>query len=182
MGQPGKSRTRSVLVSLAGVAALALPAAAHADSTPKPPSHAQIRTALRQAKTSPRLWATVNVCNTRNHPGVIGIRAQMPALGFAATLRMRFEVDYLSAQGKNYKPVHGASRNIDLGVQKTGLHQEGVLFSFPGQSGQLRGKVRFQWANGRQLLGQALQTTTHGHPGADFGEPAHYSAPHCVIS
>jgi hypothetical protein len=182
MGQPGKHRARCVLASLAGATALLLPAAARADSAPKPPSHAQVQTALRHAKTSPGLWATVNVCNTRRHPGMIGIRAQMPALGFAATLRMRFEVDYFSAQDKSYKSVPGASRQVSLGVEKRGLHQEGVLFSFPRHSGELRGLVRFQWASGRRLLGQAQEVTTHGHPGADFGDPAHYSAPQCVIS
>jgi hypothetical protein len=181
MGQPGKHRARCVLTSAVAAAAL-LPAAAHAASPPKPPSHTQIQTALRHAKTSPGLWATVNICNTRKHPGVIGIRAQMPALGFATTLRMRFEVDYFSAQDKSYRSVPGANRQINVGVQKSGLHQEGVLFSFPRHSGKLRGSVRFQWANGRRLLGQAQEATTHGHPGADFGDPVHYSAPQCVIS
>jgi hypothetical protein len=179
----GKSLTRSVLATaLAAGAALAAPAAAAASGATKPPSQAQIQTALRHAKTSPALWATVNVCNTRRHPGVIGIRAQMPALGFAATLRMHFEVDYFSAQNKSYKLVPGTSRQVGVGVEKTGLHQEGVLFSFPRHSGELRGTVRFQWASGRRLLGQAQEFTTHGHPGADFGDPAHYSAPQCVIS
>ena len=183
MGQVGKSLTRSVLaVALSAGTALVASGAASASSATKPPSHSQIQTALRHAKTSPGLWATVNVCNTRRHPGVIGIRAQMPALGFAATLRMRFEVDYFSAQDKSYKPVPGTSRLVGVGIQKTGLHQEGVLFSFPPHSGELRGAVRFQWASGRRLLGQAQEFTTHGHPGADFGDPAHFSAPQCVIS
>jgi hypothetical protein len=189
MGQVGKPLMRSVRrtalaagTALIALTAPALPAAAAPSTPPKPPSQSQIQTALRHAKTSPGLWATVNVCNTRRHPGVIGIRAQMPALGFAAALRMRFEVDYFSAQDKSYKPVPGASRQVALGVQKKGMHQEGVLFSFPRHSGELRGTVRFQWASGRRVLGQAQEVTTHGHPGADFGDPAHYSAPQCVIS
>jgi hypothetical protein len=160
------------------------PASAVAKSSPepaKPLTHAQIQTAVRQAERSRSLWATVNICNTKHHPGVIGIRAQMPALGFASTLRMRFQVQYWSAKAKSYKPVPGAQHRLSLGVQKTGLHQEGVQFSFPKHSGQLRGAVRFEWATGSRTLGQARENTTRGHRSADFGDPAHFSAPKCVI-
>ncbi|HEY2769570.1 MAG TPA: hypothetical protein VGI87_03340 [Solirubrobacteraceae bacterium] len=183
MGQVGKSPTRSVLAAvLVAGTALAAPGVASASSATTPPSQTQIQTALRHAKTSPGLWATVNVCNTKQHPGVIGIRAQMPALGFASTLRMRFAVDYFSAQNKSYKPVPGAIRQVGIGVQKTGLHQEGVMFSFPRHTGELRGTVRFQWASSQRVLGQAEEITTHGHPGADFGDPTHYSAKQCTIN
>lgn len=175
--------TRSALATaLAVTTAFAAPGVAAAASATKAPSRTQIQTALRRAKASPQLWATVNICNTKHHPGVIGIRAQMPALGFAATMRMRFEVDYYSGQAKGYQPVPGARRPINVGVQKTGLHQEGVQFAFPKHSGQLRGTVEFLWASGQRLLGQATESTTRGHPGADFGDPAHHSAPQCVIS
>jgi hypothetical protein len=148
---------------------------------PKPPTRAQIHTALRRAEASPNLWATVNICNTRRHPGVVGIRAQMPALGFEATLRMRFEVDYWSARAKVFRPVPGARQRVTLGTQRTGLHQEGVQFSFPPHSGSLRGRVKFEWVDGRRLLGRSIQNTTRGHRAADFGDPAHYSAPRCLI-
>jgi hypothetical protein len=157
-------------------------ALAQSSATPaKPPTHAQIQNALHRAERSPNLWATVNICDTKRHPGVIGLRAQMPALGFASTLKMRFQVDYWSAKAKRYKPVPGARHPLSLGVQKTGLHQEGVQFSFPKHSGRLRGAVTFEWAHGSRTLGQALENTTRGHHTADFGDPAHYSAPKCVI-
>jgi hypothetical protein len=172
--------TSAVLVLAATVpAAGTIPASAKTE--PKPPTQAQIRAALRRAESSPRLWATVNVCDTKHHPGVIGIRAQMPALGFAATLRMRFEIDYWSVAAKTFKRVPGTTQPVSLGVKKTGLQQEGVQFSFPRHSGTLRGSVRFEWDYGHRVLGRATHATTRGHRDADFGDPAHYSASQCVI-
>ncbi len=182
VGRLGNVPTWRWAAPVIAAVAMVLPATAAAQTSAKPPSHTQIQNALRQARTSPGLWATVNICNTRHHPGVIGIRAQMPALGFASTLRMRFEVEYWSAPAKTFRPVPGATQPVNLGVQNAGLHQEGVQFSFPKHAGQLRGTVKFQWATGQRLLGQASENTSHGHPGADFGDPAHFSAPSCTIS
>ena len=42
------------------------------------PTAAQIRIATRRAVNSPNLWATVNICDTTRHPGIVGIRVQMP--------------------------------------------------------------------------------------------------------
>jgi hypothetical protein len=173
---------RSLIAAASVLAgAMIVPAAAGAKAVPKAPTPAQIQTALRRAESSPDLWATVNVCDTRRHPDVIGIRAQMPALGFESTLRMRFLVEYWSTQAKAFKAVPGATRPVTVGLEKTGLHQEGVQFPFPPHSGSLRGTVKFEWATGHRLLGRSIANTTHGHRDADFGDPAHYSAPRCVI-
>lgn len=145
------------------------------------PTQAQMRSAVQRAKRSHGLWATVNVCNTAHNPGVVGIRAEMPALGFASTLQMRFVVDYLSSTQKAYRPVAGATRSVTLGRQRTGLHQSGVSFSFRPHSGSLRGTVTFAWRLGSKLIGQVSLSTTRGHPHADFGDPAHYSSASCLI-
>ena len=63
----------------------------------------------------------------------------------------------------------------------TGLHQEGVMFTFPRHTGELRGRVKFEWTSGHRVLGQVQEITTHGHPGADFGDPTHYTAARCTI-
>lgn len=175
----GKLLTRAVTAGLVLTASAA--GSATAGATPTPPTQTQIHTALRRAESSPRLWATVNVCRTKRNSGRIGIRAQMPALGFEATLRMRFVVDYWSRMAKTFKPVPGASHPVSLGVETTGLHQEGVQFSFPRHTGSLRGTVRFEWDQGRRVLGRTTHTTTRGHHDADFGDPPHYSAARCVI-
>ncbi len=46
---------------------------------------------------SPRLWATVNVCDTERHPDTLGVRASMPgSRRKGETMWMRFRVQYFS--------------------------------------------------------------------------------------
>ncbi len=138
--------------------------------------------AVRSAERSRYLWATVNVCNTKRHPNSIGIRAQMPALGFTTTLEMNFQVDQRSAQSASFRPISGAKRAVSVGSVKRGLQQDGVTFSLPANSGALRGTVNFEWKLGHWLLGHSSRVTTRGHPTANFGDPPRYSASRCVIS
>jgi hypothetical protein len=162
--------------------ALLAPAAAAQAAGPSGPTHAQIRAAVKRAEGSRDLWATVNICNTKRYPDVIGIRGQIPSLGFSAQLSMQFQVEYWSARDKRFKPVRGTRQSVSLGTQKRGLHQSGVRVGFGPHAGSLRGTVRFEWRLGSRLIGHANQTTSHGHPSADFGDPPHYSAWKCVIS
>jgi len=136
---------------------------------------------VRTAERSRYLWATVNVCNTKRHPDAIGIRAQMPALGFATTLEMDFQVDQRSAQSASFRPVSGAKRAVSVGSVKRGLQQDGVTFQFPANAGALRGTVKFEWKLGHRVLGHSSRVTTRGHPSANFGDPPRFSASGCVI-
>lgn len=176
--------TRRWLRATASLAALltlaALPAAA--ESSAGGPTGAQIHTAVAHAERSRNLWATVNVCDTPKHPSEIGIRGQMPALGFPARLYMRIEVQYLSLPDLHFRPVPGASAWIGLGVQSGGVHQGGVVFRISPHAGLLRGSVRLQWKLGRKVIGQVTRATVHGHPSADFGDPPHHSLGTCLIS
>jgi hypothetical protein len=146
------------------------------------PGRAQIRSAVARAERSRNLWATVNVCDTPRHPSTIGIRGQMPALGFPARLYMRIEVQYLSLPDKHFRPAPGASKWIGLGQRRSGVRQGGVLFRFSAHAGLLRGSVRFQWKLGTRVIGQLTQATVRGHPGADYGDPPHHSLGTCLIS
>jgi hypothetical protein len=145
------------------------------------PSQSQIQTAVRHAERSSTLWATVNICNTSRYPNVIGIRAQMPSLGFNAQLSMSFEVEYWSTKDQVFKVVPGAGMSVPVGTSKLGLRQSGVQLSFVPHAGQLRGVVQFQWSRGGQLIGSTGLITTPGHPDADFGDPAHHSSSECLI-
>jgi hypothetical protein len=174
-------RRRSVIFALTVVSLLAL-AAGSAARTPAPrPTRSQMLAAVRSAERSHYLWATVNICNTRRHPDAIGIRAQMPALGFAATLEMEFQIDQRSARRASFRPVSGAKRSVSFGSVKKGLQQDGVTFSFPSHAGALRGTVKFEWRLGHWVLGRSTLVTTRGHPSANFGDPPRYSAARCVI-
>jgi hypothetical protein len=145
------------------------------------PRAAHIRTAVQTAERSADLWATVNICNTRRHRNVIGIRGQIPSLGFTANLGMEIGVEYYSTADKTFKPVPGARKSIALGKVSRGLHQGGVAFPLTPHAGTLRGSVKFEWRLGSKVLGRVSRTTTGGHRNADFGDPARYSNGGCVI-
>lgn len=145
------------------------------------PTAAQIRKAVGRAERSEQLWATVNICDTRRHPGTLGIRGQVPALGFSSSISIEISLDFWNAQSKRFKPDPGTKRLVELGSPSTGVHQQGVTFSFDPHAGRFRGTARFAWRRRGKLLGQTDQVTTGGHRDADFGDPPRFSAATCTI-
>jgi hypothetical protein len=158
--------------------ALAVPAAADGA---RAPTASQIRKAIRKAERSRDLWATVNICDTKRYPKAIGIRGQMPSLGFKAGLGMSFGVEYWVSAKHRFQPVPHVSESIALGTSRLGLKQGGVRFKFSAHAGHLRGSVTFRWRLGHRLIGSVTRKTTGGHPGADFGDPRRFSASQCWI-
>jgi hypothetical protein len=147
-------------------------------ATPSPTA-AQVRAAVTKAERSPDLWATVNVCNTKKHPNTIGIRGQLPTLGFSAQLRMRFGVEYWT--GRAFTPLRGLEKSVALGAPATGLKQDGWMFPFRPHAGRLRGSVIFEWRLHRRLIGHAKRLTRSHHRSADYGDPRGFSSTQCVI-
>jgi hypothetical protein len=170
------------LPALVALLLIALTTAAAAPATASSPpalTPRQVRAAVRKAERSKDLWATVNICNTKSHPNTIGIRGQMPSLGFAAKLTMQFRVQYWS--GKAFTPVRGLSKTISLGPVTRGLYQAGVGFPFAPHAGLLRGSVTLEWRLRGRRVGQVTVATRTGHPDADFGDPKGFSAGLCGI-
>ncbi len=174
-------RVRFVISTLTAVSLLAFAAGSSARTPAPRPTRSQMLAAVRSAERSHYLWATVNICNTRRHPDAIGIRAQIPALGFRTTLQMEFQVDQRAAHSAAFRPVSGFKRSVSVGSVKNGLQQDGVTFSPVPKMGALRGMVEFEWRLGRTVLGRSTRVTTRGHPTANFGDPPRYSAARCVI-
>ncbi len=132
--------------------------------TRRHPTRAQIRAAVKRAKRSRALWATVNICNTRHHPHALGIRGQMPALGFRARL---FDADRRRLLGR---PRSGSSptRRAEQG-RGSGRHQQRsapgrLWFSFAPPA-VLSGKVTFEWTVGRRVVGRATRAHRPRHQG-----------------
>jgi hypothetical protein len=147
------------------------------------PSPARIRAAVKKAESSSSLWTTVNVCNSRPYRDDLGIRGQMPALGFAAWLSMDIKLYYYLTSEKRYVPVPSrGSKLVRLGRSTSGLQQSGALFRFSPHQPKLKAIVTFIWRRSGQLLGEARRSTTAGHRNADFGSPPHYSAATCTIT
>jgi hypothetical protein len=159
------------LVVLAHVAVLAAAAASN-------PSPAQVRAAVHQAERSRDVWATVNVCNSKHHPKMIGIRGEMPALGFASDMTMDITVDYWSFKDRQFKLDPNAEKRISLGSVANGLQQRGVTFAFKSPV-VLAGTIKFEGRRGGKLIGQVTKPTVGGLKHVDGGDPPGYSAEQC---
>jgi hypothetical protein len=179
---------RSVFV-MAATAATALGSAGAVSAqparqaTPAGPTPAQVQAAVSAAESSTYLWATVNVCTARGSGGTIGIRGEMPALGFAATLSMTIQLRQLDTTTDTYSPFPGTSgtRSLPLGRFTDHLHQSGAVFPFTADPGKVQASVTFTWTRAGKVIGTATEATTSGHPQADYGTPAHYSAASCTL-
>jgi hypothetical protein len=170
-------RFRNATVLALGMVALGGPLAS-AGSTPQP-TQTQIRNAVQAAERSSDLWATVNVCDTRRHRDQLGLRGEMPALGFSSGLFMTFEVYYRS--GHKFKADRRTKEQDYLGrMTGSSVHQAGVTFTFTPPT-VLRGKVVFSWKLNGKVIGQVTRMTTAHHKHVDFGDPSGYSAASCSI-
>jgi len=145
------------------------------------PTPNQIKSAVHSAERSKRLWATINVCDTRKHPHTIGIRSEAPALGFQATISISIAVDFYSKTDKRFEPDPNATKMIKVGPVTHGIHQRGVTFRFAPHTGRLRGTATFSWTRHGKVPGSTERLTTQSHHDADFGDPSGFSAATCMI-
>jgi hypothetical protein len=160
---------------------LAALGATTASAVIKHPTPKQIKRAVARARHSRALWATVNICDTKKYPNTLGVRGQIPALGFKASLSMNIQVEFFDSSKQRFVPVPGATMAIPLGSATTGLQQAGATFSFKPHTGLLSARVEFDWSRAGNVIGRAFHDTTGGHADEDFGSPPHFSAATCRI-
>lgn len=136
---------------------------------------------------SRHLWATVNICDTRQSPDTVGIRASMPGSGRRGErMYMRFRVQYLSTDDQQWRDFASKATSsgwVSVGSALYKARQSGWTFPFklqPGQQYELRGVVNFQWRKGTTVVRKATKRTTAGHRTA-LSQPEGYSAATCVI-
>ena len=171
---------RSALASPILATALAVGVAAPAAA--KAPTRRQVARAVDSAERSRSLWATINICNAGGKSPSIGVRGQMPSLGFASTMSMKITLDSYSASSKRFVPINNSNAVdlIRLGTHQRGLEQEGVIFPFhKGQTGLWNATIQFTWKIGGTIVGQTQRRTTGGHHDADAGQPPHFSVAQC---
>lgn len=175
--------TLVLVLTVGGTGALAREHTHH-KRRPGKPTKAEIAAAVKRAKRSHHLWATVNICDTATHPNVLGIRGQLPALGFATKMSMLVQVDYyVPADGKFETDTSVAPVRVPLGkkAEATGLWQGGVEFTFTPPA-VLSGTVTFQWKLGKRVIGQVTKLTAHGVKGVAHSDPPHSSTATCTIN
>ena len=143
--------------------------------------------ALANPVASPKLWATVNVCDTAAQPDTIGVRAQMPGTGRRGQrMYMRIQVEYLDAATNEWHPIgtQGDLFRFYIGAATHKLRQGGMSFAYnPPASGStmLRGNVTFEWRRGSRVVYQAQKYTEAGHVDAAQADPLGFSAATCEI-
>jgi hypothetical protein len=157
--------------------ALASPTVAAANG----PSPSQISAAIRTAENSKQLWATVNVCTTNHHHGQLGIRGQMPSLGFAAQMYMTFEVTFQPSGGSHFKPIPSTKVRVFVGQASNKVLQVGTTYPFQTSSSLLAGRVTFEWRRSGKLLGRTTRRTTGHHTHVDFSNPPGTSQAFCRL-
>ncbi|HVW17822.1 MAG TPA: hypothetical protein VHB30_06195 [Solirubrobacteraceae bacterium] len=167
------------LVSLAGLVLAAIAATATAASAADP--------APLGATQSAALWATLNVCDTPDHPDTLGIRASMPGDGSASDgMFVRFQVQYLQRDG-TWKALGpgGDSGFVAIGAAKAKVRETGRLFVLAPPARhtfELRGLVTFEWRDAAgAVLRRMRRATTSGHRSAAGADPQGYSAAVCVM-
>jgi hypothetical protein len=149
-----------------------------AASTTSSPSAAKIRADVARAERSSGLWATINICNTKAHPDTVGIRGQIPPLGFQNQMQMQIELEYYSVKTGAFEPLSAASASA--GTSATRLTQEGVNFQVKPPA-VLDGRITFSWTLNHKLLAKTTRTTRAGVTGVRDGKGASSSAAECRI-
>lgn len=160
--------------------ASAAPAAAPT-STPVP-----VKPTLTPAQLK-LLWATVNICDTEDHPDTIGVAASMPMLKRANKLYMRFRLQYWDESDRLFRPVPGVDADSGWELVAPGIgraRQAGHDFTIAAPSKGVhivRALVTFEWRRGTKVQLGARRVTTVGHPRTSAADPKRYSAATCTI-
>jgi hypothetical protein len=171
---PRRPTSFALLALLAAAIAAAPALARQAQPTPR-----QIRAAVASAERSRDLWATVNVCDTKRAADMMGVRGQMPAIGFKTGLSMEIRLEYYNFKQQRWTPVPGVSQLIRLGSFSSGLDQDG--FSFLLTPSLYRGAVTFKWTLSGKVIGSASRRTVRNLRHVDGGDPPGYSHARCQV-
>jgi hypothetical protein len=171
-------RPARLISLLAGIAALAAPAAA-------------------QARPDPRLWVTVNICDTPNAPNSMGVRGAMPGDGSRHRMYVRFAAQFYSRSRNGWRPVGGRGRSPWLYVGRARYRslQAGWTFPFaappPGTVFRVRAVAVFEWRRlkrGRDgdiqvvVVRRRKRVTRAGVKNAEGGDPAGTSRGSCDVT
>jgi hypothetical protein len=107
---------------------------------------------IATASGTPRLWATVNICDTAASPDSMGIRAGMPGNTSGQRMFMRFRAEYWSRSLQDWAPVSGAGGQspwVYAGPARFESRQAGWTFHFApppaGVTFTMRAIVEFEW-------------------------------------
>ncbi|HEY2397616.1 MAG TPA: hypothetical protein VGH78_01370 [Solirubrobacteraceae bacterium] len=135
--------------------------------------------------SSRQLWATINVCNPKDQPDIVGVRGSMPSDGHGQDrMFMSFRLQYLSSTTGHWADLAGTTPTF-LSVGSGAARQGGQSFQLMPVAGKpaftLRGLVEFQWRRGKRVLQSTRRPTTAGHLSLAGADPRGFSAASCQI-
>jgi hypothetical protein len=140
------------------------------------------------AATRPKdLWATVNVCDTTDHPDMMGVRGSMPGDAQHTKMYMRFVAQYYDRSKQLWLEAgdNGVSKWIAVGSGDFARREAGYTFAFNAPATgtfMLRGAVDFKWTKRGRIVRTAHVVSKSGHPGTKGADPQTYSASLCEIT
>lgn len=148
------------------------------------PATAQDGPTVAQSKL---LWATVNICDTEEHPDTVGVRGSMPGSGDAGErMYMRFQLQYFDRRDGKWHNIgaSGDSGFVPVGSARYKQRQSGRNFTVrPPKTGSylMRGAVTFEWREDGKVVRRARERTTSGHTRTAGADPAGFSAASCRV-
>jgi hypothetical protein len=179
-GSPSAALARALLLA-AATAAFGAPYAAAAPAGPRvggglPPSPYH----------SHDLWATINVCNSKDAPDMVGIRGSMPGTGQAdETMYMRFRLQYMDESTDTWQELGAGSDSgfVAVGSAST-VRQTGRSFTLRPSTSPvtLRGVVAFQWRRGTRVIYATERATSANHVSLAGASPPGFSAATCQFT
>lgn len=119
-------------------------------------------------------WATVNLCDTPERPGAMGIRAYVPSRGGKLDQWMRIRVQWFSTADNQWHAVRTAGETpwerVGMGASDV---EAGYTFTFQLPSADhrllMRGVVDMEWRRGDRVRARDKRMTEIGH--ADPADP-----------
>lgn len=169
-------------------AAAQVPGVAEIDAQRGSPAGPKARPgAVTAASSAERFWATVNICDTDQHPNALGVRGSMPGNGRRQRMFMRFTAQYWSGREQQWKNVGGAGVSpwVYVGSARYVSRQMGWTFVFDQPSAgitfTMRGLVEYEWRKGDRVLKRKSRVTKTGVEDVDGGDPPNLSKAMCLI-
>jgi hypothetical protein len=165
----------------AALAALLLPVSALATSSS---GHLNAH-AAGSVLQSRQLWATINICNPKDQPDILGVRGSMPSDGRPRdTMYMSFRLQYVNSSTKRWTDLAETKSSfvyVGSGAARQG-GQSFQLMPVPARPAvTLRGLVEFQWRRGKIVLQSTRRPTTAPHTSLAGADPRGFSAASCQI-
>jgi hypothetical protein len=108
-----------------------------------------------------RLWATVNICDTKGSPNGLGVRTSVPGNGTSQRIFARYTAQWWSGDQQEWLTVGGSGVTdwIFVGDADMSSRQAGWTFRFvqppEGTTYVMRGIVELQWREAAQTARKA---------------------------